>query len=116
MNEEEIIKEAERIANLGCEDSPASIGIHNLIDLYQKEKEKYNDMINCCNELMKQNTKLSKYVEDRAKIGKDIQTYINKDFVNQEYISKDKIKSLLNKNKKAHYLLKADLQSLLEEE
>ena len=46
-----------------------------LLTAYEKEEEK--------------NKKINKYIEDRAKIGKDIQTFINKDYVEQEYISKE---------------------------
>ena len=42
----------------------------------------------------RKNKELNKYIEDRAKIGKNIQTFINKDYVEQEYISKDKIKPI----------------------
>ena len=52
--------------------------LQKLYEFYIEEKEK--------------NKKLNKYIEDRARVGKDIQTFINKDYVNQEYISKDKIR------------------------
>ena len=43
----------------------------------------------------RKNKELNKYIEDRAKIGKNIQTFINKDYVEQEYISKEKIREIL---------------------
>ena len=60
--------------------------IETLLTAYEKEKEK--------------NKKINKYIEDRAKIGKDIQTFINKDYVEQEYISKDKIKEKIKELEK----------------
>lgn len=55
--------------------------IETLLTAYEKEKEK--------------NKKINKYIEDRTKIDKDIQTFINKDYVEQEYISKDKVKAII---------------------
>lgn len=39
--------------------------IELLLDLYEKEKKKYNDMINCCNELMKQITELQSDIQQK---------------------------------------------------
>ncbi len=44
--------------------------------------------------------KQSKEIEDRAKICKNIQKFINKDYVEQEYISKDKIKAKIEEFKR----------------
>ena len=80
--------------------------VETLLTAYEKEKEK--------------NKKINKYIEDRAKIGKDIQTFINKDYVEQEYISKDKIKELEKLNEEAtgigYGFAIYYLQSLLKEE
>jgi len=76
--------------------------IETLLTAYEKEKEK--------------NKELNKYIEDRAKIGKNIQTFINKDYVEQEYISKDKIKAKIEEVKDGTYDAKIVLQSLLEKE
>ena len=87
--------------------------IETLLTAYEKEKEK--------------NKELNKYIEDRAKIGKNIQTFINKDYVEQEYISKDKIKAkieelekeIITGAKKTDIIRRAiiyELQSLLEKE
>ena len=83
-------------------------------------------------ELKDKNKELNKYIEDRAKIGKNIQTFINKDYVEQEYISKDKIKAKIeeldnqkrqwiedrnNKHKDSELIYAIEvLQSLLEKE
>ena len=68
------------------------------IPLMEGEVKAYKDRVNELKiELEKEkekNKKINKYIEDRAKIGKDIQTFINKDYVEQEYISKDKIKPI----------------------
>lgn len=69
------------------------------IPLIQGELEAYKDRVNeLKQELEKEkekNKKINKYIEDRAKIGKDIQTFINKDYVEQEYISKDELKEII---------------------
>ena len=68
-----------------CDDRNEDCYYQQAIDIvvtaYEKEKEK--------------NKELNKYIEDRAKIGKNIQTFINKDYVEQEYISKEKIREIL---------------------
>lgn len=78
MNEEEkkAIERFKANANYCITSKETTQTILNLIEKQQKEIEELN-----------------KYIEDRAKIGKNIQTFINKDYVEQEYISKDKIKA-----------------------
>ena len=83
-------------------DNEVRQAIETLLTAYEKEKEK--------------NKELNKYIEDRAKIGKNIQTFINKDYVEQEYISKDKIKAKIEEVKDGTFDAKIVLQSLLEKE
>lgn len=92
----------------------------NLLNLIEKQTKEIE-------ELKEKNKELNKYIEDRAKIGKNIQTFINKDYVEQEYISKDKIKAkieelekeIITGAKKTDIIRRAiiyELQSLLEKE
>lgn len=53
----EIQKTTNCAKNCEKEDCYLIQAIQGIVDLYQKEKQKYNDMINCCNELMKQISK-----------------------------------------------------------
>ena len=98
-------------------DNECEIALNNKIMDLEKEIE----------ELKEKNKELNKYIEDRAKIGKNIQTFINKDYVEQEYISKDKIKAkieelekeIITGAKKTDIIRRAiiyELQSLLEKE
>lgn len=102
------------------------------IPLIEGELKAYKDRVNELKQELekekKKNKKINKYIEDRAKIGKDIQTFINKDYVEQEYISKDKIKTIIEEVQKdlenskdaieANIILgkKLILQSLLDKE
>lgn len=43
----------------------------------------------------KEIAKYKRYIEERPKIGKDTQTFINLDYVKQEYISKDIIRKII---------------------
>ena len=67
---------------------------------------KFKDIKEASNLIEKQSKEIeelkekNKYIEDRAKIGKNIQTFINKDYVEQEYISKDKIKAKIEELEK----------------
>jgi len=99
-------------------DNECEIALNNKIMDLEKEIE----------ELKEKNKELNKYIEDRAKIVKNIQTFINKDYVEQEYISKDKIKvkieeidevlkgQLIEKIRVYFEAQKEVLQSLLEKE
>ena len=94
-------------------------------DIYeeiQKDNEAIETLLTACEKEKEKNKKINKYIEDRVKIGKDIQTFINEDYVEQEYISKDKIKAKIEEYKKQQkeetdaYLCIKVLLSLLEKE
>lgn len=70
----------------------------NLIEKHQKEIKKYK-----------------KFIEDKTKIGKDIQTFINKDYVEQEYISKDKIRDKIKNSEilKHNYLANTETSAIV---
>ena len=96
------------------------------IPLIEGELKAYKDRVNELKQEVEKekekNKKINKYIEDRVKIGKDIQTFINEDYVEQEYISKDKIKAKIEEYKKQQkeetdaYLCIKVLLSLLEKE
>lgn len=111
MNEEEIIKYTKNIINATYikatnRNENGNITeqwlvnknvIQGLLDLYNKEKEK--------------NKKLNKYITDKVKTGKEIQTFINKGYVEQEYISKDKIREIIEELENEDLVIHDDIDS-----
>ena len=89
------------------------------IPLIEGELKAYKDRVNELKEEIEKekekNKKTNKYIEDRAKIGKDIQTFINKDYVEQEYISKDKMKEILGIEETDSEKILSLLQTIVDE-
>lgn len=67
-------------------------------------KNEYHELGDCWNEnkcqealqmLLKKYKKIKKYITDEVKVENEIQTYVSQDFVEKNYINKDKIKEKL---------------------
>lgn len=82
--ERESIEWLKRLVKLNKRDNLDDTFAEILLNLIEKQSKEIEEL-----------KEKNKYIEDRAKIGKNIQTFINKDYVKQEYISKDKIKAFI---------------------
>ena len=80
--EREAIEWLKRLVKLNKRDNLDDTFAEILLNLIEKQSKEIEEL-----------KEKNKYIEDRAKIGKNIQTFINKNYVEQEYISKDKIKA-----------------------